>query len=94
MTSPKDVLIMIDSSGSVIGLTLSLIRVSVDHVMKSLTTNDFFNVFVFNKNATFLNPYCPGLLPALDIYKEVKQAIGNLYFLSNLFSVKSIIHTF
>jgi len=71
MASPKDVIIMIDVSGSVIGLTLNLIRVSVNHVLKSLTRNDFFNVIVFNNDADFLNPSCPGLLPAHDIYKEV-----------------------
>ena len=71
MTSPKDVIILIDTSGSVFGLTFSLIRVSVRHVLKSLTSNDFFNVVVFNKEASFLNPDCTGLLPAHDLYKEV-----------------------
>lgn len=71
MTSPKEVVIMIDTSGSVIGLTLNLIRVSVDHVMNSLTVNDYFNVILFNKNASFLNPSCSGLLPANYINKEV-----------------------
>jgi len=71
MSSPKDVLIMIDTSGSVIGLTLNLIRHSVRHLMSTLTENDYFNIFVFNEKASFLDSSCPGLIQAVPRWKEV-----------------------
>ncbi|XP_002126163.3 voltage-dependent calcium channel subunit alpha-2/delta-1 [Ciona intestinalis] len=79
MTSPKDVLIMIDTSGSIIGITLSLIQTSVKKLMSTLTENDFFNIFVFNKEPKFLQPSCPNLMQATPKHKQM--AAG---WLSNL----------
>ncbi|CAK8689425.1 unnamed protein product [Clavelina lepadiformis] len=70
MSSHKNVLIMIDRSGSVTGLTLTLIKMSVQHVMSSFSENDFFNVFVFNDKVEFLNMKCPGLMQGTPVNKE------------------------
>uniref|UniRef100_A0A8C6P1Z4 Calcium voltage-gated channel auxiliary subunit alpha2delta 1 n=1 Tax=Nothobranchius furzeri TaxID=105023 RepID=A0A8C6P1Z4_NOTFU len=45
--SPKDMLILVDASGSVSGLTLKLIRTSVSEMLETLSDDDFVNV-VFN----------------------------------------------
>nr|CAB3227404.1 voltage-dependent calcium channel subunit alpha-2/delta-1 [Phallusia mammillata] len=74
VSSPKDILIMIDTSGSVVGLTLNLIRHSVRHLMDTLTENDYFNVFVFNEKAEFVNPTCPGLIQAVPMFKEMAHS--------------------
>ncbi|KAF7246755.1 Voltage-dependent calcium channel subunit alpha-2/delta-1 [Varanus komodoensis] len=42
--SPKDMLILVDASGSVSGLTLKLIRTSVTEMLETLSDDDFVNV--------------------------------------------------
>ncbi|XP_032361098.1 voltage-dependent calcium channel subunit alpha-2/delta-1 isoform X5 [Etheostoma spectabile] len=42
--SPKDMLILVDASGSVSGLTLKLIRTSVNKMLETLSDDDYVNV--------------------------------------------------
>ncbi|KAL0963013.1 hypothetical protein UPYG_G00348400 [Umbra pygmaea] len=49
--SPKDMLILMDSSGSVSGLTSNLIRSSVNKMLETLSDDDYVNVIYFNKTA-------------------------------------------
>ncbi|XP_073337121.1 voltage-dependent calcium channel subunit alpha-2/delta-1a [Pagrus major] len=49
--SPKDMLILVDASGSVSGLTLKLIRQSVGKMLETLSDDDFVNVLFFNDKA-------------------------------------------
>uniref|UniRef100_A0A3B3BJA9 VWFA domain-containing protein n=1 Tax=Oryzias melastigma TaxID=30732 RepID=A0A3B3BJA9_ORYME len=42
--SPKDMLILVDASGSVSGLTLKLIKTSVHKMLETLSDDDFVNV--------------------------------------------------
>ncbi|CAG5927519.1 unnamed protein product [Menidia menidia] len=49
--SPKDMLILVDASGSVSGLTLKLIKTSVSKMLETLADDDFVNVVSFNKSA-------------------------------------------
>ncbi|XP_013859633.1 voltage-dependent calcium channel subunit alpha-2/delta-1a isoform X2 [Austrofundulus limnaeus] len=49
--SPKDMLILVDASGSVSGLTLKLIKTSVSKMLETLSDDDFVNVVSFNKSA-------------------------------------------
>uniref|UniRef100_A0A3P9HV88 Calcium channel, voltage-dependent, alpha 2/delta subunit 1a n=1 Tax=Oryzias latipes TaxID=8090 RepID=A0A3P9HV88_ORYLA len=49
--SPKDMLILVDASGSVSGLTLKLIKTSVHKMLETLSDDDFVNVVSFNKSA-------------------------------------------
>ncbi|XP_072290552.1 voltage-dependent calcium channel subunit alpha-2/delta-1-like [Eucyclogobius newberryi] len=46
--SPKDMLILVDASGSVSGLTLKLIRTSVGEMLETLSDDDYVNVVYFN----------------------------------------------
>ncbi|KAM3587492.1 uncharacterized protein V6R79_006806 [Siganus canaliculatus] len=54
--SPKDMLILVDASGSVSGLTLKLIRTSVSKMLETLSDDDYVNVVSFNDKATY--PSC------------------------------------
>ncbi|KAF3705153.1 Voltage-dependent calcium channel subunit alpha-2/delta-1 [Channa argus] len=49
--SPKDMLILVDASGSVSGLTLKLIRTSVNKMLETLSDDDYVNVVFFNEKA-------------------------------------------
>ncbi|XP_068611504.1 voltage-dependent calcium channel subunit alpha-2/delta-1-like [Brachionichthys hirsutus] len=49
--SPKDMLILVDASGSVSGYTLKLIRTSVSQMLETLSDDDYVNVVYFNDKA-------------------------------------------
>ncbi|XP_070709554.1 voltage-dependent calcium channel subunit alpha-2/delta-1-like [Pempheris klunzingeri] len=51
--SPKDMLILVDASGSVSGLTLKLIRTSVSKMLETLSDDDYVNVVYFNEKASY-----------------------------------------
>ncbi|XP_034058399.1 voltage-dependent calcium channel subunit alpha-2/delta-1-like isoform X2 [Gymnodraco acuticeps] len=51
--SPKDMLILVDASGSVSGLTLILIKTSVNKMLETLSDDDYVNVVYFNDKATY-----------------------------------------
>ncbi|XP_035851887.1 voltage-dependent calcium channel subunit alpha-2/delta-1a isoform X4 [Sander lucioperca] len=51
--SPKDMLILVDASGSVSGLTLKLIRTSVNKMLETLSDDDYVNVVYFNEKAMY-----------------------------------------
>lgn len=51
--SPKDMLILVDASGSVSGLTLKLIKTSVSKMLETLSDDDFVNVVYFNDKASY-----------------------------------------
>ncbi|XP_051976757.1 voltage-dependent calcium channel subunit alpha-2/delta-1-like [Xyrauchen texanus] len=49
--SPKDMLILVDASGSVSGLTLKLIHTSVSEMLETLSDDDYVNIVSFNNTA-------------------------------------------
>lgn len=51
--SPKDMLILVDASGSVSGFTLKLIRISVSKMLETLADDDYVNVVYFNDKASY-----------------------------------------
>lgn len=46
--SPKDVVILVDRSGSMTGQRYDIARHVVENILETLGPNDFFNVFTFN----------------------------------------------
>ncbi|XP_054833437.1 voltage-dependent calcium channel subunit alpha-2/delta-2 [Eublepharis macularius] len=50
-SSPKDMVIIVDVSGSVSGLTLKLMKTSVYDMLDTLSDDDYVNVASFNQNA-------------------------------------------
>lgn len=43
-TSAKDVIILVDSSGSMRGLRMEIARATIEKIMDTFSENDFFNV--------------------------------------------------
>ncbi|KAL2102162.1 hypothetical protein ACEWY4_001330 [Coilia grayii] len=50
-SSPKDMLILVDASGSVSGMTMRLIRTSVTEMLETLSDDDYVNIVSFNEDA-------------------------------------------
>ena len=52
--SPKDVLILMDSSGSMTGLRLEIAKKLIESIMDTLSDNDFFNILTFSNTVNYL----------------------------------------
>jgi len=50
-TSPKDIAILLDASGSMAGHRANLARAIVEAILDTLTDNDFVNIFQFSETA-------------------------------------------
>uniref|UniRef100_A0A8C7I6N8 Calcium voltage-gated channel auxiliary subunit alpha2delta 1 n=1 Tax=Oncorhynchus kisutch TaxID=8019 RepID=A0A8C7I6N8_ONCKI len=76
--SPKDMLILVDVSGSVSGLTLKLIKTSVSEMLETLSDDDYVNVVYFNTRVN--NTACFDHLVQANVRnkKILKDAIQNI----------------
>ncbi|XP_053534078.1 voltage-dependent calcium channel subunit alpha-2/delta-1 isoform X5 [Ictalurus punctatus] len=76
--SPKDMLILVDASGSVSGLTLKLIRTSVSEMLETLSDDDYVNVVNFNTKVN--NTACFDHLVQANVRnkKILKDAVQNI----------------
>ena len=52
--SPKDVLILLDISGSMTGVRFGIAKKLIEAILDTLSDNDFFNVLVFSKTVDYL----------------------------------------
>jgi uncharacterized protein with von Willebrand factor type A (vWA) domain len=46
--SPKDVILLLDTSGSMTGLRLEIGKKLIEFILDTLSDNDFFNVLTFS----------------------------------------------
>ncbi|KAM9480798.1 voltage-dependent calcium channel subunit alpha-2/delta-1 isoform 2-T3 [Clarias gariepinus] len=76
--SPKDMLILVDASGSVSGLTLKLIRTAVSEMLETLSDDDYVNVVNFNTKVN--NTACFKHLVQANVRnkKILKDAVQNI----------------
>lgn len=76
-SSPKDMVILVDVSGSVSGLTLKLIKASVMEMLDTLSDDDYVNVARFNEKAEAVVPCFQHLVQAnvrnKKIFKDAVQ---------------------
>ncbi|XP_074920542.1 voltage-dependent calcium channel subunit alpha-2/delta-1 isoform X2 [Chelonoidis abingdonii] len=76
--SPKDMLILVDASGSVSGLTLKLIRTSVIEMLETLSDDDFVNVVSFNNKAQSVSCFNHLVQANVRNKKKLKEAVYNI----------------
>ncbi|XP_067644741.1 voltage-dependent calcium channel subunit alpha-2/delta-3 isoform X4 [Eurosta solidaginis] len=69
-TSPKDIIILLDSSGSMKGQRLDIAKKVVNTILDTLGTNDFVNIFTFGKTVE----------PAVKCFEDtlVQANLGNI----------------
>ncbi|XP_063072707.1 voltage-dependent calcium channel subunit alpha-2/delta-3 [Engraulis encrasicolus] len=61
-TSPKDVVILVDVSGSMKGLRLTIARQTVSSILDTLGDDDFFNIIAYNQEIHYVEPCLNGTL--------------------------------
>uniref|UniRef100_A0A8C4IQZ7 Calcium channel, voltage-dependent, alpha 2/delta subunit 1a n=1 Tax=Dicentrarchus labrax TaxID=13489 RepID=A0A8C4IQZ7_DICLA len=76
--SPKDMLILVDASGSVSGLTLKLIRTSVSKMLETLSDDDYVNVVYFNDKASYASCFENLVQANVRNKRMLKDAVQNI----------------
>ncbi|XP_066561315.1 voltage-dependent calcium channel subunit alpha-2/delta-1 isoform X2 [Amia ocellicauda] len=76
--SPKDMVILVDVSGSVSGLTLRLIKTSVSEMLETLSDDDYVNVISFNNKATSISCFNNLVQANVRNKKVLKDAIQEI----------------
>ncbi|XP_027857759.1 voltage-dependent calcium channel subunit alpha-2/delta-2a isoform X5 [Xiphophorus couchianus] len=78
-SSPKDMVIIVDVSGSVSGLTLKLMKTSVIKMLDTLSDDDYVNVAKFNEKAEAVVPCFRTLVQANVRNKKIfKEAVMHM----------------
>uniref|UniRef100_W5L6B2 Calcium voltage-gated channel auxiliary subunit alpha2delta 3 n=1 Tax=Astyanax mexicanus TaxID=7994 RepID=W5L6B2_ASTMX len=66
-TSPKDVVILVDVSGSMKGLRLTIAKQTVSSILDTLGDDDFFNIIAYNEELHYVEPCLNGTLVQADV---------------------------
>lgn len=70
-TSPKDIIILVDSSGSMTGQRGELARATISAILDTLGDNDFVNIFKFSDSTEELVPcFRDMLVQVLELHLE------------------------
>ncbi|XP_052120418.1 voltage-dependent calcium channel subunit alpha-2/delta-2 isoform X3 [Frankliniella occidentalis] len=89
ISSPKDIIILIDKSGSVHGQTIDIMKIAVKALIKTLSEDDYVNVAWFNNEVNWVVPCMDSLVPATSQNKRVLlDAVDRLHE-SNLTSYET-----
>uniref|UniRef100_A0A8C5BGB5 Calcium voltage-gated channel auxiliary subunit alpha2delta 3 n=1 Tax=Gadus morhua TaxID=8049 RepID=A0A8C5BGB5_GADMO len=66
-TSPKNVVILVDVSGSMKGLRLTIARQTVSSILDTLGDDDFFNIIAYNEELHYVEKCLNGTLVQADV---------------------------
>ncbi|XP_069795772.1 voltage-dependent calcium channel subunit alpha-2/delta-3 isoform X4 [Narcine bancroftii] len=65
-TSPKDVIILVDVSGSMKGLRMTIAKQTVSSILDTLGDDDFFNIIAYNEELHYVEPCLNNTLVQAD----------------------------
>ncbi|KAJ8791349.1 hypothetical protein J1605_004296 [Eschrichtius robustus] len=65
-TSPKDIVILVDTSGSMKGLRMTIAKHTVSTILDTLGENDFVNIISYNDYIHYIEPCFKGILVQAD----------------------------
>nr|KAF6493952.1 calcium voltage-gated channel auxiliary subunit alpha2delta 4 [Rousettus aegyptiacus] len=65
-TSPKDIVILIDTSGSMKGLRMTIAKHTISTILDTLGENDFVNIIAYNDYIHYIEPCFKGILVQAD----------------------------
>ncbi|XP_065651942.1 voltage-dependent calcium channel subunit alpha-2/delta-3 [Hydra vulgaris] len=77
VSSSKDVVIVIDRSGSMTGISFSIAKIAARMIIDALGENDYFNVITVSNGAKLIEPCVPYLIQATKFNKEKMQIAIN-----------------
>ncbi|XP_066524983.1 voltage-dependent calcium channel subunit alpha-2/delta-4 [Hoplias malabaricus] len=66
-TSPKDIIIVVDTSGSMKGLRLTIAKHTINTILDTLGENDFVNVIAYSDYVQYVEPCFKGALVQADL---------------------------
>ncbi|XP_062339105.1 voltage-dependent calcium channel subunit alpha-2/delta-4 isoform X1 [Osmerus eperlanus] len=66
-TSPKDIVIVVDVSGSMKGLRLTIAKHTINTILDTLGENDFVNVIAYSDYVQYVEPCFKGILVQADL---------------------------
>nr|CAG6016144.1 unnamed protein product [Menidia menidia] len=66
-TSPKDIIIMVDISGSMKGLKMTIAKHTINTILDTLGENDFVNVIAYTDYVRYVEPCFRGTLVQADL---------------------------
>uniref|UniRef100_A0A8C6UMM2 Calcium channel, voltage-dependent, alpha 2/delta subunit 4a n=1 Tax=Neogobius melanostomus TaxID=47308 RepID=A0A8C6UMM2_9GOBI len=77
-TSPKDVVIVVDVSGSMKGLRLTIAKHTINTILDTLGENDFVNIIAYSDYVRYVEPCFKGTLVQADLdNREVQTSSLN-----------------
>nr|XP_058138314.1 voltage-dependent calcium channel subunit alpha-2/delta-4 [Dasypus novemcinctus] len=79
-TSPKDIVIVVDTSGSMKGLRMTIARHTIATILDTLGENDFVNVIAYSDYVRYVEPCFKGTLVQADRdnREHFKQLVADL----------------
>ncbi|XP_037703242.1 voltage-dependent calcium channel subunit alpha-2/delta-4 [Choloepus didactylus] len=79
-TSPKDIVIVVDTSGSMKGLRMAIAKHTISTILDTLGENDFVNVIAFSDYVRYIEPCFKGTLVQADRdnREHFKQLVAEL----------------
>ncbi|OCT57831.1 voltage-dependent calcium channel subunit alpha-2/delta-4 isoform X2 [Xenopus laevis] len=80
-TSPKDILIVVDISGSMKGLRMTIAKHTISTLLDTLGENDFVNIIAYNDYVHYIEPCFKGILVQADRdnREHFKQLVDELH---------------
>uniref|UniRef100_A0A669B3X0 Calcium voltage-gated channel auxiliary subunit alpha2delta 4 n=1 Tax=Oreochromis niloticus TaxID=8128 RepID=A0A669B3X0_ORENI len=75
-TSPKDVVIVVDVSGSMKGLRLTIAKHTINTILDTLGENDFVNIIAYSDYVRYVEPCFQGTLVQADLDNREATALG------------------
>uniref|UniRef100_A0A8C5J4F7 VWFA domain-containing protein n=1 Tax=Junco hyemalis TaxID=40217 RepID=A0A8C5J4F7_JUNHY len=80
-TSPKDIVIIVDVSGSMKGLRMTIAKHTIVTILDTLGENDFVNIIAYNDYVHFIEPCFKGILVQADRdnREHFKQLVEELH---------------
>ncbi|KAM4747377.1 voltage-dependent calcium channel subunit alpha-2/delta-4 [Rhinophrynus dorsalis] len=80
-TSPKDIVIVVDISGSMKGLRMTIAKHTISTLLDTLGENDFVNIIAYNDYVHYIEPCFKGILVQADRdnREHFKQLVDELH---------------
>uniref|UniRef100_A0A3B5A5L7 Calcium voltage-gated channel auxiliary subunit alpha2delta 4 n=1 Tax=Stegastes partitus TaxID=144197 RepID=A0A3B5A5L7_9TELE len=88
-TSPKDIIIMVDISGSMKGLKMTIAKHTINTILDTLGENDFVNVIAYTDYVRYVEPCFKGTLVQADLDNREVRPLSASWRLKELIRLQA-----